>query len=81
MDPDDETSPAFDEFEGVMIHGESHDWTWGHNWTVPCEGCPVVNGDYDTPDGVELDGPHRYLLDTDWDDTDCYLSVVREVGV
>ena len=83
MDPEDEDSPAYDgDLEDVMIHGEFHTWRSGHGWTVESDGCPVeFNGNYDTPDRVALDGPHRYLLDVDWDDDICYLSVVREIDL
>lgn len=81
FDPEDEESPAFDEYEDVMIHGVSHNWEWGWNWTVPYEGCPVKASDHDTPDGVVLDGPRRYLLETEWEDEHCYLTVVRELEV
>lgn len=81
FDPDDENSPAYDMYDDpVMIHGVEHEWRHGHGWTVEYEGCPVERGcaDLDT-DAMDMTRPGRYLLDEDWDDTDCYLTVVREV--
>ena len=77
IDPYDEDSPAFDA-EEWEIHGVLHTWQ-GWTWSVPFDGCPVaewadVN---DLWDGV--DGPGRYEVDADWDDTECYLTVVGKV--
>lgn len=79
FDPDDEASPAYDEWEGVMIHGVPHDWnSWG--WSVPYAGCPMTafarEQDFD---GIDRSRPGRWLLDVDWDDDECYMTVIREV--
>lgn len=79
-DPEDETSPAYDEFEDVMIHGVPHDWHYG--WTVPYAGCPVVGSchlGWDVPEGIPMDRPGRYLVDDEWDDSLVSLTLVREV--
>lgn len=34
-DPEDEESAAYDEWEGVEIHGVLHEWQWGYGWTGP----------------------------------------------
>ena len=79
FDPDDETSPAYDEWEGVMIHGVPHDWHLCE-WTVPYTGCPVTDFAREQDfDGIDLSRPGRWLLDVDWDDDDCYMTVIREV--
>lgn len=77
MDPDDEDSPAFDA-EEWEIHGVLHTWQ-GWTWSVPFDGCPVQEwADVsDLWDGV--DGPGRYEIDADWNDTECYLTVVGKV--
>lgn len=80
MDPEDEDSPAYDQWEGITIHGQAHDWTDGHGWAVAADDCPVLSQpSLDRPDGVAPDRYGTYLLDADWDDTTCYLTVIREV--
>lgn len=75
FDPDDERSPAFDEFEDVEIHGVLHDWRRGY-WTVPFKGCPVVaNFDCDIYGLPSPLRPGRWRLEVDWDDEDVYLTV------
>lgn len=79
FDPEDEDSPAYDQ-EEFEIHGEIHGWQIGWGWTLPYKGCPVVER-VDSLDTGELDmtRPGRWLLGVDWDDTDCWISVVKEV--
>lgn len=68
---------ARDEGE-AEIHGVTHTYHGAYGWTVEYPGCVVKFACEDTPEGVALDGPHRYLLDVDWDEDECYLTVVRE---
>lgn len=80
FDPDDETSPAYDEHEDVMIHGVLHGWQWGYGWTVDYSGCPVLGfADEQDFDGLDRTRPGRWLLDVDWEDDHCWMTVVREV--
>lgn len=80
MDPEDEDSPAFDQFEDVMIHGALHEWMSPHGWTVPYSGCPVEGiGSWEAPDGLDMSRPGRYLLDVEWDESEAYLAVVEEI--
>lgn len=81
-DPEDEESPAFDEWEDVEIHGVFHDWRRGYGWTVPYPGCVVAAEAVEAPDELweRVDGdyllkPGRWVVDDDWDDTSCYLTV------
>lgn len=78
-DPDDEESPAFDEYEDVMIHGVVHEWRPGYDWTVPIDGCPVRDGAADdaASEIAYRKGVGRWEVDDDWDDVDCYLTVIE----
>lgn len=78
MDPDDEDSPAFDAEEWEM-HGVLHTWRGWGTWAVPFDGCSVSEwtDTNDLWDGI--DGPGRYEVYDDWDDTECYLTVVRKL--
>lgn len=80
-DPDDPDSPAYDEWEGVMIHGKIHDWHSIYGWVTEHPGCPVIDH---TPeqdfDGIDTSRDGTYLLDIDWDDTACFMTVVRRVS-
>lgn len=78
-DPD---MPWSDE-EEWEFHGVLHEWRWGYGWTVPYPGCVVAAQGCDAPDDLweVVDGEHRlkpgrWLVDDDWDDTDCYLTLV-----
>lgn len=76
FDPEDETSPGYDRWEDVMIHGELHDWRWGHGWTVAYSGCPVIGfAEFDPPDECYPLRPSRWPVDVDWDDTVCVVTV------
>ena len=78
MDTDDEDSPAFDA-EEWEIHGIWHKWGGGE-WTVPFDGCAVREW-ADTNDLWDcIDGPGRYRVDDEWDDTECHLAVVEKVA-
>ena len=79
-DPEDEDSPAYGQFEDVLIHGKYHDWRMSY-WTVEYAGCPVQGNPFqETPDGIPLDRHGTYLVDDDWDDENCYLTLVKEVN-
>lgn len=84
MDPDEEDSPAYDQYEDVEIHGVLHDWKSEYGWTVPFEGCPVVEcaafWGNDVDGKYDPNRPGRYLLDVKWDDQSVYLTVVEEVS-
>lgn len=81
MDPTDEESPAYDQYEDVEIHGILHEWQWSYGWTVPYVGCIVNSGLADLFDSVyEIardSGPGEYRVDDDWDDGDCYLAAIE----
>ena len=78
-DPEDEESPAFDQYEDVMIHGVVHEWRTGYGWTVPFDGCPVRDGGGDDASDIAHEkGVGRWEVYDDWDDTDCYLTVVPQ---
>ena len=60
------------------MHGVLHTWR-GWTWSIPFDGCPVQEW-ADTGDLWDgIDGPGRYEVDADWDDTECYLTVVGKV--
>ena len=85
FDPEDEDSPAFDEYEDVEIHGVFHEWQWGYGWTVPFVGCVVDENGCDLPYELwdrEQDRykPGRWIVNDDWDDTDCTLILVGPEG-
>lgn len=72
FDPDDESSPAFDQLEDVLIHGVNHEWKYGHGWAVAYEGC-IVAWDHDHvveygSDIAHEHGEGRHQVDSDWDD-------------
>ena len=80
----DESAPWFDEDEWEF-HGKLHTWRHGYGWTLPYPGCVVAgSGGVEAPDDLweeTVDGEHRlkpgrWLVDDDWDDTDCYLALV-----
>ncbi|WP_087005977.1 hypothetical protein [Gulosibacter sp. 10] len=66
-----------EEFE---FHGVLHEWRWGYGWTVPYTGCIIRDYPPELPDGIDTERDGRWLVDDDWDDTDCYLVLVRELG-
>lgn len=69
----DEDAPWFEE-EDYDFHGVTHTWRSGHGWTVPYKGCVVQE--------VDLDFGHlpigRYAIEDEWDDTECYLTLISE---
>lgn len=71
----------WNERDEFTFHGFEHTWRYGFGWTVPYEGCIVAQADsvsdYAHDIGHEH-GPGRYLVDDDWDDTDCTLIYVSE---
>lgn len=83
-DPEDDTSPAYEQWDDVAIHGLPHDYRYGHGWTVPDPGCPVVNntsfGSTYLPDEVDMTRAGRWEVDPDWDDTECTLTLIRELA-
>lgn len=77
-DPYDEGDPTFD-VEEWEFHGVLHEWN-GMTWVAPFRGCAVAEwGDDTSTLWDDIDGPGRYEVDDDWDDTECYLTVVRKV--
>lgn len=68
---------GLDEFE---FHGELHTWVDGYGWTVPYVGCVVQGNNVECPDELYPLRPGAWIVEDDWDDTDCYLTVVREVS-
>ena len=75
-DPDDEESPAYDQWDGVMIHGVEHEWQYDHVWAIPYIGCPFQEHSEIDTSGISTDTDGRYTLDVDWDDTECYLTAL-----
>lgn len=79
----DESAPWCDEDEWEF-HGKVHAWRYGYGWTLPYPGCVVAGSGAEPPDDVwetTDDGEHRlkpgrWLVDDDWDDTDCHLALV-----
>ena len=80
-DPEDEESPAFDQYEDVEIHGVLHEWKCGHNWTVPYKGCVLEGRAWPWGDNVHdilmTYGPGEYVIDEDWDDTDVFVTAAK----
>lgn len=69
-----------EDYDEVVIHGVLHtEYVYGYGWAVPFPRCPVVESDYELPDGIPVDRPGKYLVDTEWEDTNCYLELVEEV--
>lgn len=67
---------GYDEFE---FHGEVHTWRDSWGWTVPFPGCIVAAQDIEVPEGIDTTRDGRWLIEDDWDDTDCYMVLVREL--
>lgn len=83
MDPNEETSPAYDQTENVLIHGEHHDWHYGFGWCVPFNGCVVKGVGNWTDSAWDIASDHgagRFVVEDEWDD-DCSLLFVRPEGV
>lgn len=78
----DDDDPWIDE-EEFTFHGVEHTWHYGYGWTTPFKGCVVAENDaacdYAHDIGVEH-GPGRYVVDDEWDDTDCTLMYVGPAG-
>lgn len=66
-----------DEFE---FHGELHTWRDSYGWTVPYVGCVVQGADYEIPDELRPLRIGRWIVEDEWDETDVYLTVVREAA-
>ena len=64
-----------DEFE---FHGVSHEWRWGHGWTVDFRGCPLAITEVELPDGIDTTRDGKWRVEDDWDGTDCYLVLIGE---
>lgn len=78
----DDDAPWCD-FEEWEFHGVVHTWRYGWGWTVPYPGCVVAGSGVDAPDDLweTTDGerrlrPGRWLVDDDWDDEDCRLTLI-----
>lgn len=65
-----------EEFE---FHGELHTWCGSWGWMVPFPGCIVVAQGIEVPGDIDTERDGRWLIEDDWDDTDCYLVLVREL--
>jgi hypothetical protein len=65
-DPEDEESPAFDEYEDVEIHGLLHEWR--NNWVVPFPGCIVDASEWidDAREIARQEGPGTYWVASEW---------------
>ena len=77
-DVDDEDSPAFEQYDGFEIHGVWHDYN-SYGWVVDYPGCPVAGNADLYVDGIPMDREGRYEVEDYWDDTDCYLILVKEI--
>ncbi|MFG3340561.1 hypothetical protein [Glycomyces sp. NPDC048151] len=66
---------GLDEFE---FHGQEHKWVDYHGWTVPYVGCVVQGNDVEVPDELRPLRPGKWIVEDDWDDDLCTLTVVRE---
>lgn len=89
FDPEDEDSPAYDEYEDVEIHGVLHAYQWGYGWTTPLPEGQCVVGEcqpgIDPPEDLwqrdeqtnNLRLPlGRWVVEDEWDDTNCTLLLV-----
>ena len=67
--------------DGFDFHGVTHEWRWGYGWTKAYDGCVVTSciGDLEVPDGIDTTRDATYLVDDEWNDTECYLSLICEV--
>lgn len=81
FDPEEEDSPAYDMYEDVEIHGVLHDWRWGYGWTLEYAGCPLIMAEPDVPDDIPMDRTGKYLVDAEWDDTDCHLTRIAAAHI
>lgn len=80
-DPDESTSPAYGQYEDVMIHGEPHAWHNRYGWTVAHPRCPVEDKAPEQDfDGIDTDRDGTYLLDIDWYDDTCIATVATRVS-
>lgn len=73
--PEDDPVYGADEFE---FHGVTHNWVYGHGWTVPYPGCPAEDNGAEPPYGAWKLPIGTYEVDDDWDDTSCYLTFTTD---
>lgn len=72
----DEDDPWAEQDEFVF-HGVAHEWRYGHGWTVDYAGCPVEGSDAELPDGIDTTVDGEYLVEVEWDDEFCVLTLVE----
>lgn len=84
-DPDEETSPAFDQYEDVLIHGEFHEWQYGYSWCVPLPDNECSLRGYDLEPPAELWDREaenwkigRWRVEAEIDDDCCTLLLVSD---
>jgi hypothetical protein len=67
-DPEDEESPAFDQYEDVEIHGMLHKWYATNNWVIPFLGCVVDASEWidDAREIARLEGLGTYRVAGEW---------------
>lgn len=65
-----------DEF---TFHGVDHEWRVGYGWTVDYDGCPITPWHFDLPDGIDTTRNGSWLVENEWDDTDCLVELIREL--
>lgn len=82
FDPNDETSPAYDE-EEFQIHGEWHTYRYSIGWTVAYPGCVVATCDSlgDSAHWIaDEHGPGHFIVDDEWGDPgDVWLHMVERL--
>jgi hypothetical protein len=75
---DCELDAPWSELDEFDFHGVPHVWRYGYGWTVRYPGCVVQTADVSDEvwNIATSKGPGVYVVDDDWDDTTCYLTLV-----
>ena len=82
--PEDHPISEEEELDDVHeFHGVLHTYRHSHGWTVAYPGCVALDqdnlGDF-VRETLLTYGPGTYLVNDDWDDTECYFELVPREG-
>lgn len=77
-EPDEYSLNCWDGEEDFEFHGVEHTYRYGHGWTVPFEGCIVIELAYELPEGFDEVPIGDHAIETDWiGEESVYLEVMK----